>query len=240
MAAPPEEPPKCAKGAPMWMVTFADMVTLLLCFFVLLLSFANTDAIKFKEVLGSMKDAFGVQRERLELGKQGGMELPIKLESTPSKSEVEKQQLVNLLKTMVREEDIQKNTVIALHRSGVKMEIMETAGHAMFKPGGTELLESSKRLLRKLIPIMREISYYKVTVQGHSDNVPLRSGAYPSNWELSSARAGSVVRFFIEEGKLEPRRFTAAGHSDTQPLVDNDTPENRSKNRRVSIVYEVF
>jgi len=240
MAQFEDECPKCKKGAPMWLVTFADMVTLLLCFFVLLLSFANTDAIKFKEVLGSMKDAFGVQKERLELGKQGGMELPIKLESTPSKSELEKDQLVNLLKTMVREEGIDKNAMIALARSGVKMEIMETAGNAMFKPGGTELLDSSKRVLRKLIPIMREISYYKVTVEGHSDNVPLRSGLYPSNWELSSARAGSVVRFFIEEGNLDPKRFTAAGHADTQPLVDNDTPDNRSKNRRVSIVYEVF
>lgn len=231
---------KCEKGAPKWLTTYSDMMTLLLCFFVLMLSFANTDAVKFKEILGSTKDAFGVQTEEVEMGKEGGMELPIKLESSKSKTEAEKQQLVNLLNTMAREEGIEKNTMIALHRNGVKMEIMETAGNAMFKPGGTELLPESERVLRKMIPIMQEVGYYKITIQGHSDDVPVRSPLFPSNWELSAARAGSVVRFFIQEGKLDARRFSAAGLADTQPLVENDTPENRAKNRRVSIIYEVF
>ena len=234
-----EEPPKFEKGSPKWLVTFADMVTLLLCFFVLLLSFANTDTIKFKEVLGSMRDAFGVQREVLELGKEGGMELPLKMESTASKSEAEKQRLVNLLKTMVKEEGVEKNTLIIPVRNGVRLEITELAGHAMFERGGTDLIPESQRLLRKMIPTMKE-TIYKITVEGHSDNIPLRSPMFPSNWELSSARAGSVVRFFIQEGKLDSRRFTAVGHSDTKPLVENTTPENRDKNRRVSILYEVF
>jgi chemotaxis protein MotB len=231
--------PKCEKGAPKWMVTFSDMVTLLLCFFILLLSFANTDTIKFKEVLGSMQDAFGVQREVLELGKEGGMELPIKLESSPTKDEIEKQRLVNLLKSAAGEEGFEKNTLFAIVKSGVKMEIMETAGQAMFKPGGTDLLDTSKRLLRKLIPTIKE-TVYKITIEGHTDDSKLRSGRYPSNWELSSARAGSVVRFFIRQGNLDPRRFKAVGLAETHPLVENDSPENRSKNRRVSVIFEVF
>ena len=223
----------------MWMVTYADMVTLLLCFFVLLLSFANTDTIKFKEVLGSMKDAFGVQQEKLELGKEGGMEMPIKLDSTTSKLDKEKERLVNLLKQTAFDEKIEKNTLIAIVKSGVKMDITEVAGHAMFKPGGTDLLESSKRLLRKLIPTIRETPY-KITIEGHTDTTPVRSPKFPSNWELSSARAGSVVRFFIQEGKLMPLRFKAVGHADTLPLKDEPTPEAQSKNRRVSVVFEVF
>lgn len=231
--------PKCEGGAPKWMVTYSDMVTLLLCFFVLLLSFANTDTIKFKEVLGSMQDAFGVQREVLELGKEGGMELPIKLESSPTKNEIEKQRLVNLLKSAAGEEGFEKNTLFAIVKSGVKMEIMEMAGQAMFKPGGTDLLDTSKRLLRKLIPTIKE-TVYKITIEGHTDDTPLRSGKYPSNWELSSARAGSVVRFFIQQGNLDSRRFKAVGLADTHPLVENTTPENKAKNRRVSVVFEVF
>ncbi|MGD2086157.1 MAG: flagellar motor protein MotB [Candidatus Aminicenantes bacterium] len=234
-----KEPSKYKRGAPRWLVTYADMMTLLLCFFVLLLSFANTDTTKFKEVLGSMKDAFGVQREVLELGKEGGLGLPIKMESTASKSEAEKKKLVNLLKTMVKEEGVEKNTLIIPVRNGVRLEITELAGHAMFDRGGTDLTPESQRLLRKMIPTMRE-TIYKITVEGHSDNTPLRSSKFPSNWELSSARAGRVVRFFIQEGKLDSRRFTAVGHSDTKPLVENTTPENRDKNRRVSILYEVF
>ncbi len=234
-----EECPKCAKGAPKWLVTYSDMVTLLLCFFVLLLSFANTDAIKFKEVLGSMKDAFGVQREVIEMGKQGGLELPIKLESSPSKEEVQKDRLVNLLETAVKEEGIDKNVLISLSQRGVKMEIMEQAGNAMFKPGGTDIMPQSKRLLRKMLPIIQE-TVYRITVEGHTDNVPVRSTLFPSNWELSSARAGAVVRFLIQEGKLDARRFTSVGRASTRPLVDNDTEEHRSRNRRVSIIFEVF
>jgi chemotaxis protein MotB len=234
-----EECPKCEKGAPKWLVTYSDMVTLLLCFFVLLLSFANTDTIKFKEVLGSMKDAFGVQREVLELGKEGGMQLPIKMESAASKSEEEKQRLVNLLKNMVKEEGVEKNALIMAVRNGVRVEITELAGHAMFKPGGTDLTTESSRLLRKMIPTMKE-TIYKITVEGHTDDTPVKSAIYPSNWELSSARAGSVVRFLIQAGNLDPRRFTAVGNSDTKPLVENDSPENKAKNRRVSILYEVF
>ncbi|MCP5051692.1 MAG: OmpA family protein [bacterium] len=239
MAGEQEGCKKCKTGAPKWMVTFSDMVTLLLCFFVLLLSFANTDTIKFKEVLGSMKDAFGVQTEVLELGKEGGMELPIKLESTPSKSEVEKQQLVNLLQQAAKEEDFEKNTLISIVKSGVKMEIMELAGNAMFKPGGTDLLQSSERMLRKLIPTIKE-TVYKITIEGHTDDTPVRSPKFPSNWELSSARAGSVVRFFIEQGKLNALRFKAVGHAHTHPLVENTDPEAKAKNRRVSVVFEVF
>jgi chemotaxis protein MotB len=234
-----ESCPKCEAGAPKWMVTFSDMVTLLLCFFVLLLSFANTDTIKFKEVLGSMKDAFGVQQEVLELGKEGGMELPIKLESTPSKSDVQKQRLVNLLKATAESEGFDKNTLIAIVKGGVKMEIMELAGNAMFKPGGTDITEESKKLLRKIIPTIRE-TIYKITVEGHTDDTPVRSPKFPSNWELSSARAGSVVRYFIQQGKVDSRRFKAVGHAHTHPLVENTSPENKSKNRRVSIVFEVF
>lgn len=234
-----EESPKSKKAAPRWLVTYADIVTLLLCFFVLLLSFANTDVVKFKEVLGSMQDAFGVRKEVLEMDQERGMKLPIRRESTASKSEAEKQRLVNLLKTMVKEEGVEKNTLILPVRNGVRLEITELAGHAMFDRGGTDLTPESQRLLRKMIPTMKE-TIYKITVEGHSDNIPLRSSKFPSNWELSSARAGRVVRFFIQEGELDPRRFTAVGHADTQPLVENTTPENREKNRRVSILYEVF
>jgi chemotaxis protein MotB len=231
--------PKCEKGAPKWLVTFSDMVTLLLCFFVLLLSFANTDMIKFKEVLGSMKDAFGVQKEILVLGREGGQKMPIKMQSDPSKTERDRQRLVNLLRTLVEEADLEKNTFITPDKRGVRLEIMELAGSVMFGPGDTKILPAAARLFRKLIPMMKDTPY-KITVQGHTDDIPIQSSRFPSNWELSSARAGSVVRFFIQNGNLDGRRFTAVGCAHTKPLFENNTPENRAKNRRVSIIFEVF
>lgn len=234
-----EECPRCEKGAPKWLVTYSDMVTLLLCFFVLLLAFANTDMVKFKEVLGSMKEAFGIQREILVMGKEGGQKLPIKMESRPDRSERDKNRLVNLLKAMVEEEGLKKHTFITKDSNGVRMEIMELVGEVMFGSGDTKILPAAQRLFRKILPMIQETTY-KITVQGHTDDIPISNSRFPSNWELSSARAGSVVRFFIQAGELDPRRFSAVGCAHTKPLFENDTPENRSKNRRVSIIFELF
>lgn len=234
-----ESCPKCEKGAPKWLVTYSDMVTLLLCFFVLLLAFANTDMVKFKEVLGSMKDAFGIQREIMVMGKEGGQKLPIKMESKLDDSEKDKDRLVNLLKAMVEEEGVAKHTFITKDSNGVRIEIMELVGEVMFESGDTKILPAAQRLFRKIIPMIQETTY-KITVQGHTDDIPISNSRFPSNWELSSARAGSVVRFFIQAGNLDPRRFSAVGCAHTKPLFENDTPENRAKNRRVSIIFELF
>lgn len=227
------------KGAPRWLVTYSDMVTLLLCFFVLLLAFANTDMVKFKEVLGSMKDAFGIQRELLVLGKEGGQKLPVKMENKLDNSEKDKDRLVNLLKTMVKEEGVARQTFITKDSNGVRIEIMELVGEVMFGPGDTKILPAAQRIFRKIIPMIKETTY-KITVQGHTDDIPISNSRFPSNWELSSARAGSVVRFFIQAGDLDPRRFSAVGCAQTRPLFENDSPENRAKNRRVSIIFELF
>jgi len=216
------------------------MITLVLCFFICIVAFANTDASKFKEVTGAVKDAFGVQTETLAWGKeQGGKQFPIKLEGTAMDEAKARDAIVNLLQQSAKEEGLDKNILISMDKRGVRMDIMETGGSAMFNPGGTEILPESKRLLRKMIPIMQETPY-RITIEGHSDDIPVSTPQYPSNWELSSARAGSVVRYFIEEGKLQAPRFTAVGRAETQPIVPNDNPGNRSKNRRVSIIYELF
>ncbi|MCP5104044.1 MAG: OmpA family protein [bacterium] len=233
------ECPKCKKGAPKWLVTYSDMVTLLLCFFILLLAFANTDMVKFKEVLGSMKEAFGVQKEVMVFGKEGGQKLPIKMQSKPDAAEADKKRLVNLLKAMVEQENLQKNAFIVMDRNGVRMEIMELAGNVMFGPGDTKILPAARRLFLKLTPMIKETPY-KITVQGHTDDIPITNSRFPSNWELSSARAGAVVRFFIQNGKLDDRRFSAVGCAHTLPLFENINQENRNKNRRVSILFEVF
>ncbi len=237
MAQSEPECPKCKPGVPGWVVTYGDCMSLLLTFFIMLLSFANMDMVKYKEVLGSVEKAFGVQTEVFQMGKPGGLQQPIKMESAQNEAEARKDALVQLLQSKTYEENLQNNIFIVKDKMGVRMEI---AGSVMFDPGKTDLLPTAVRLFRKLIPIMQE-TLYKVSVEGHTDNSPLTGNPiFPSNWELSSARAGTVVRFFITEGQLDPRRFSAVGRADTQPLVDNETPENRSANRRVSIIFLVF
>lgn len=219
------------------MVTFGDMMSLLLTFFIMLLSFANMDMTKYKEVLGSVEKAFGVQAQVFQLGKPGGLTQPLKMESAQNEADARKDVLVQLLQGKTFEENLQNNIFIVKDKMGVRMEI---AGHVMFAPGQTELLPPAVRLFQKMIPILQE-TLYKISVEGHTDNAPLTGNPiFPSNWELSSARAGTVVRYFITEGQLDPRRFSAVGRADTQPLVDNETPENRAANRRVSIIFMVF
>lgn len=140
---------------------------------------------------------------------------------------------------MVREEGLKKHTFITKDINGVRIEIMELEGSIMFGPGDSKILPAARRIFMKLLPIISGTPY-RVIVQGHTDDIPIKGGKFPSNWELSSSRAGSVVRFFIEQGKLQSRRFSAMGCADTKPLVENNSKENRARNRRVSIVMEVF
>jgi chemotaxis protein MotB len=232
-----QECPKCKPGTPGWVVTFGDMMSLLLTFFIMLLSFANMDMAKYKEVLGSVEKAFGVQTQVFQLGKPGGLQQPIKLETAQNDAESRKDILVQLLQSKTYEENLQNNIFIVKDKMGVRMDI---AGSVMFEAGQTTLLPAAVRLFQKIIPILQE-TLYKVSVEGHTDTTALTGNpVFPSNWELSSARAGTVVRFFITEGQLDPRRFSAVGRADTQPLVDNDTPENRAANRRVSVIFLVF
>jgi chemotaxis protein MotB len=229
--------PKAEKGAPKWMVTFGDMMSLLLCFFVMMLSYSNMDQQKYKEVLGSVEKAFGVQKEVLELGKIGGLKMPIKLQSSKKSAEQEKNRLINLLESMINEEGLKKNILIVGDKQGVRMEI---AGSLMFEPGKADLLPESQRLIKKMAVIFQEIRY-NIFVEGHTDPTPLNSeGKFPSNWELSSARASSVARSLIKEGNLDDKLFTVIGHADTRPLFENTTPENQAKNRRVTIILEIF
>lgn len=228
---------------PKWMLTYSDMVTLMLCVFVLIVSFANTDIVKYKAASDSVTEAFSGQPQGGTNKNVGELELPAEQKSsnTVNEIELEKSRLQSLLKSAAITAEVTKNVLIAKVTNGVKMEIMEDTGTAMFKSGGTELLDSSKQILRKIIPIMQETPY-KITIEGHTDDTPVNSDKFPSNWELSSARAGSVVRFFLQEGGtlVQPVRFKAVGLADTLPLFENTTPENRAKNRRVSVVFEVF
>jgi len=235
-----QECPKCAKGAPLWMVTFGDLMSLLLTFFVLLLSFANMDMTKYKEVLGSVEKAFGSQKERLLLGTiEEEPEIRKEIPNYPKVSEIDKKKkkLIELINDRIREESLTESISIIEDQKGVRLEIQ---GGIMFKPGGITLLPQAKALFQKLIPIIRTSGSPKISVEGHSDNVPFKNAKFPSNWELSAARAGSVVRYMIKVGRLPKRKFVAEGYADNRSITDNSTPAKRAKNRRVAIVFEVY
>jgi chemotaxis protein MotB len=234
MAMLEEEHEEVQEGAPAWMVTFADMVTLLLTFFVLLLSFANTDTEKFKEMLGSLKDAFGSKQEyvgHFEAGRQEIIERPPDIIESKAR---EKLIFFQELKKVVAKKIKSGATELEMQKDGIRLRIK---GQALFKTGSAELspdifgiFEDIKKLLDKY--------QYMLIVEGHTDNIPIKSPIYPSNWELSAARAISVIRHFMETLHVSPNRLQAVGYAATRPLVNNSTAENRAKNRRVEFKFE--
>ncbi len=229
------EPPS-EEGAPEWMVTFSDLTTLLLTFFILLLSFANMDIVKFKEMLGSIKDAFGVQVKRKEAEYAAFSPTPYEKKSILTQKEEFVLGMVLEIKTLFESDKRTKGNVeVEAEKDGV---LLRVGNSIMFKPGSAELLPQAYPILNKVIKILEE-NNVDLKVMGHTDDTPVEKGSlYPSNWELSAARAGAVVRYILSHSKaIKPTRLQAIGLADTRPLVPNISPENRAKNRRVEFYF---
>ncbi|HFE49008.1 MAG TPA: type VI secretion system protein TssL [Chromatiaceae bacterium] len=257
----------CPDGLPEYLATFADLMSLLMCFFVLLLSFAEIDAVRFKKMAESMKDAFGVQKEIPAAEIVMGVSV-IKQEFSPtigdpsvlneirqqttdvdkqylemhdgeSKADAAAQQVEQELEEQTRqltealEEEIDKG-MVTVEREGEKI-IVRIQEKGSFSSG-------SDRPQRGFFDVMRRISEVlagrpgKIIVAGHTDNIPIHTRRFRSNWELSSARAVTVAEALLKNKKIDPKRLLIEGHADADPLVPNDSAENRSKNRRVELV----
>lgn len=209
------------------MCTFADLMSLLLCFFVLLLSFSVMDAQKYKMVQGSMKNAFGVQKqEKFTQNPAGEKIIAPSFLSTPL-----------AVKIMARiDEEIAEELnagLIEVEEAGQNSVLLRVKDSVAFEFGKAELRPQFLIILDKIGKIIREIEA-KATVSGHTDNVPLkRGGPFSSNWSLSTARSVAVVEYWAEKYNIPSQRLTAIGFAEGQPLASNGTPEGRAANRRV-------
>lgn len=225
-------PPKQDEGIPPWMATFADMVTLLLCFFVLLLSFTNTDVTNFKRLLGSVQDALGVQLED-----RTALSTPYAESSFKERRSVrESRQIVELgarLKRFIRAKDLSNMARVSSDKSGVMLRFSNTA---MFTPGSAQLGAESKKALEIVISGM-ENKNFNLIIRGHTDGVKPESGLYHSNWELSAARAAACLRYILGHSDIPANRMKAVGYASAKPLFPSTTEANRAKNRRVEFYY---
>ncbi|MDF1527675.1 MAG: flagellar motor protein MotB [Sedimenticola sp.] len=277
--------PKCDEGLPPWLATFADLMSLLMCFFVLLLSFAEIDAIRFKKMAESMRDAFGVQREVPATDIVMGTSV-IKQEFSPSSvpqptpinevrqqtTDIEKERLgmpeepappestemltaetiaeaVAEAAKKLREEVAEEADVI---KAAMQLEIEENLisveteeakiiirinEKGSFPSGSAQLNDDFYGVMVRLSEAVAKTPG-KVVVAGHTDDVPISTTRFRSNWELSSARAVTVVHALLDDPNVDPKRVTVEGHADSQPLLPNDSKENRAINRRVELIIE--
>ena len=198
-----------------WMLIYGDMVTLLLCFFVVLISISQINSEIFQEVARSMKRAM-----------KGG-------EIRPGYSITE---LVEEVGKIIQEEHLEGQVEVGTTSQGVSISLR---GAVLFKVGKVELRPSSESILAKIATKLRRLPY-AIAVEGHTDNIPISSTIFPSNWELSCGRAARVVQFLVKYG-IPKDRLRAIGFADSAPLAPNMTPdgrsipENQAGNRRVVI-----
>ena len=255
--APPEK--QEAGGVPAWVMTFADLMTLLMCFFVLLLSFSEMDVAKFKQLSGSMKEAFGVQSEiQVKTIPKGTSVVaqefsPGKPEPTPINTvrqftidsnrntldalsrelkEIEETREHARRLRMALKEEIDKGSV-SIQTEGMKV-IVHIMENASFDSGYADLRPEFMPVLEEIAELIDNNSG-EVTVSGHTDNVPIRNDKFRSNWDLSTSRAVSVAHQLLRLSSVDAERVIVTGHADTRPRASNDTPEDRAKNRRVDI-----
>lgn len=243
-------------GAPPWMVTFADLSTLLLSFFVLLLSFSEMDVNKYKEIAGSLRMAFGVQQQDFASTPPMGTSFiardfspgqpqahlikplrPIQ-QSAPAVSvvrdnaEAQARATLDKLKVLFQEEISRGLIEVAQVGTRIVIRIRERGS---FPSGSAELIKPFLPAIRKIGQAIRMVTG-QVIIAGHTDNVPIHNARFRSNWDLSAARAVTLLRELKEVDAVDPSRITVAGHADTRPLMPNDTPLHRAHNRRVEVI----
>ncbi|MGV6816643.1 MAG: flagellar motor protein MotB [Thiotrichales bacterium] len=251
-----EQEEECPAGLPAWLATFADLMALLMCFFVLLLSFSVMDAEKYKQIAGSMRLAFGVQKQIKAEDVPKGTSL-IKQEYSPGKPEptpikIIQQKTIDTVKANINTIDPVTETVADVVEMMVnqleeeikdgllELEIDDEAvmirinEEGSFPSGGAQLSKSFIPVLEKLSKILNTAPG-KVVVAGHTDDIPIATRRYPSNWLLSADRAATVVHYLTKHGFKDHRRIQIRAYADSEPLVPNTSRENRAKNRRIEI-----
>lgn len=210
-----------------WLTTYSDMVTLLLAFFVLLFAFSAVDEGKFSAVMSAFQNYLGVLSEGQSILDSPG---PLPFDY----SDIGHQQLQDLFEQMGEyiEEQSLTGVELELEERGL---IIRFAEQVFFDLGQAKLKPDALRILNDLAVHLKDLPN-PLRVEGHTDDWPIRTSAFPSNWELSVHRATNVVRHLIEEDGFDPEKLSVAGYSEYRPIRANDTAENRAMNRRVDIV----
>lgn len=223
-------------GAPAWMMTYGDLVTQVLAFFVLLYSFSSVNAEKFQQMAYSLQNALGMGVGVGEgvISSSGGSAGVINTPHVEADTPSEDRQLKDVrdrIDKAATEGGFKEDVQFSLDERGLTLRFADSA---LFDSGEAQLKPEAAASLDKVLAVLKDIQN-PIRVEGHTDNVPIATIQYPSNWELSGARASRVVRYFIEQG-LAQQRLSVAGYGEYRPVATNETAEGRSHNRRVDIV----
>jgi len=221
-----------------WLISYADFITLLFAFFVVMYAISVVNEGKYRVVSSSLGDAFG-GRDKATTTASSSTVTPIvpvpsliqRRRAEAMRIEREKltrlaRDLTSTLAPLVKEGKVR----VTQNSRGVSVEINASV---LFDPGEARLTAESDQALRALAVLLKD-DPHAVQVEGHTDTTPIKNALFPSNWELSAVRASSVVRLFIDSG-VAPERLTVVGHSANIAVAPNDTAEGKARNRRVAV-----
>ena len=213
-----------------WLTTYSDMVTLLLTFFVLLFSFSEIDAQKFRNVMRGFRGGTGV----LEGGPT--LELADDIQSFDGDLEEDLEKLKYVLEEYADSIGLGSEIILSVEERGLVIRFMD---NVLFDSGKADLKPESIGILSSLAEILNREEFEErlIKIEGHTDTDPIiYSRIFPTNWELSATRATNVLRYLVEKENIDGNRVSSSGYSFYRPIAPNDTDENKQKNRRVDIV----
>jgi chemotaxis protein MotB len=220
-----ENPPP---GAPLWMTSYGDMVTQILIFFVMLFTFSSIDAARFRELAISLQSAFKGGTGILT----GGQTATVETMGPERANIAQLTEAMHQIKSIVEGAGLKGSVQTSINERGLIISIKDSTffdlGKADLKPRSRVILDNIGKALKNLPNQIR--------IEGHTDNWPINTPQFPSNWELSVVRATTVLRYLIENVGLNPTKMSAVGYGEFRPLFPNDTVEHRARNRRVDIV----
>lgn len=225
-----------------WLLTYSDLITLLLVFFIVLYSISQQDAAKFQQVAESLSGALAGSKEIIGIspgtsqvqGYKGAK--PQDEQGSLGKESAEQKKMQEIKKQveeLAKKQGLQASISVTLEERGIAIRIID---RVLFASGDADLSPQANTILQGIGKILRTSNGQYIRVEGHTDNVPIYSNKFASNWELSASRATNVVRLFTDYSGLSPRLFSAVACGEYRPLASNNTQQGRAKNRRVEIV----
>ncbi len=269
MELPPEEE---KTGVPPWVVTFADLMSLLMCFFVLLLSFSEIDAQRFKQIAGELSKAFGVQREvpalEIPMGTSPifdkfspGIPEPTPVDSVRQQTTEQAPQLETLRAELEAGLQSQVSDVTRQQLEITQQALAQLLSHEItegrlqleqdrqrliirveekgsFPSGSADMTPAFLDMLDRVADVLARVPG-EITIEGHTDNIPISTARFQSNWDLSAARASSVANALLYSQAVNPERLRVQGYAETRPRTSNDSADNRALNRRVEIIIDL-
>lgn len=222
-------------SAPQWMVTYSDMVTQLLALFVILFSISTVDVQRFEALLSAFRGGLGVLEGGRSLDREplaGNPPMPVVPTSFYGQASQQLEGVYRELQRLVGANGLQRYVQLVPEERGL---VVRFADRVLFDLGRAELRPEAQRVLDEMAEVLKPLPN-AIRVEGHTDDLPIHNDRFPSNWELSTARATTVVRYLIERHGFEPARLSAAGYGEYHPLVPNTSEANRQRNRRVDVV----